>query len=95
MIVPGLQEIGDACFAAQRLSKTLTQPIPCGDDIVEISAGIGAAIYPWDSRDAGSLLDRAREALHITRTGIERSVVGGSEVFRDLFHTLGATATES
>jgi diguanylate cyclase (GGDEF)-like protein/PAS domain S-box-containing protein len=90
VIVPNLQEVGDACFAAQRLLQTLMRPIPSGDDIVKISAGIGAAIYPWDSPKADSLLDRAREALHIARAESDGPAVGGSEVFRDLFNTLAA-----
>ena len=93
VIVPNLQEVGDACFAAQRLLKTVIQSIPSGDDTVKISAGIGAAIYPWDSPKADSLLDRAREPLHIARTEIDLPAVGGSEVFRDLFNTLAGDIT--
>jgi hypothetical protein len=66
------------------------RPIPSGDDIVKISAGNGAAIYPWNSPKADSLLDRARESLHIAHAEIDRAPVGGSEVFRDLFNTLAA-----
>ena len=88
--VPNLEEIGDACFAAQRLLQAFAQPVPIGEDIVNISAGIGAAIYPWDSNEADVLLDRAREALHMARSGADHPAVGGSDIFQDLFNTLSA-----
>ena len=94
VIVPNLQEVGDACFAAQRLLETLSRPVPIGDEMVEISAGIGAAIFPWDSPEADILLDRAREALHIARASSVGAAVGGSDVFLDLFETLRADVPE-
>ncbi|HJN38650.1 MAG TPA: hypothetical protein QGH28_00535 [Chloroflexota bacterium] len=62
-----------------------------GKEVLDITAGVGAAMFLWESAAADALLDAADDALRTARaarTQSRRSAVGGSEVFRDLFLAL-------
>ncbi len=90
VVVPNLHEVGDACFAVQRLRQNFARLVMAGKEVLDVTAGVGAAMFPWES-GAADALDAADDALRTARaarTESRRSAVGGSEVFRDLFLAL-------
>lgn len=93
VVVRNLQEIGDACFAVQRLRQRIARPVLTGDRVLGITAGIGVAVFPWESQAADALLDSADAALRAARSVSPTAAIGGSDVFRDLIQALTGGST--
>ncbi len=52
---------------ALRLRKDLQQPLAIGDQAVDVSVGIGLAVYPDDAQTAEQLLGRAEIAMYAAK----------------------------
>ena len=78
---PGRDGSGDpvTVSVAQRLIRSLAQPIQCAGQEVQISASVGIACYPTDGEDAATLLASADRAMYLAKEE-------GRNTFR--FHTL-------
>ncbi len=59
-----LSDQPEGTHIADRLIKTLSQPMEINGKTIEPSASLGIAIYPTDGLDAETLAQSARQALH-------------------------------
>lgn len=67
VIAEGVSAATDVPSIAERIKAGLREPIPVGDQLIEISTSIGVAVYPDDARDAEELLLSADTAMHHCR----------------------------
>ena len=67
VIAEGIASAADVPAIADRLVMGLREPLRFGDQLVEISASIGVAVFPEDARDAEELLLSADTAMHHCR----------------------------
>jgi len=63
MLMPGAQH-NTAAAKAQKIFTALKQPLHTTNRPLVISASIGIAMYPWDSRNTSTLLSQAETAMH-------------------------------
>jgi diguanylate cyclase (GGDEF)-like protein len=63
-LLTGLGEPQDARRAAHRVLEALRKPFGLDDDEVIATASIGIAVFPFDGRDAGTLLKNADTAMY-------------------------------
>ena len=74
LLLPGVENVGDAATVAEKVLDVLAEPFPVGGRAVWANARIGMALYPDHGFDPDALLRNAEEAMR--RTGTE----GGPEV---------------
>jgi diguanylate cyclase (GGDEF)-like protein len=60
----GGDQPGLAGMLAERVIAALGEPFAIGSEAVRVSASVGLAVYPTDSRDAGALITNAEMALY-------------------------------
>jgi diguanylate cyclase (GGDEF)-like protein len=53
-----------ALAVARRIARSFERPLALGDQMVDLSAGIGIACWPTHARDADALLSRAEVAMY-------------------------------
>jgi GGDEF domain-containing protein len=53
--------------AMQRVEAALETPFPVADRHLDLSASLGAAVYPYDSHDARTLLEMASSAMRAVK----------------------------
>lgn len=63
---------GIAMLAANRVMALLAAPMQFGSTSVAPDAAVGIAMFPQQARDAGELLQRAKQALHSARNHRDR-----------------------
>ena len=64
LILPNLSKVTHLDNIANKIIESIAKPINIQDDIVNISASIGIAIYPLNANDSLSLLDNADKAMY-------------------------------
>lgn len=80
ILLPGLASAEEYESSAQRLLKSIAEPVDIGECRVMLSASIGVALYPDDADDADSLLRCAGEAMYTAkRTGRNQFVLFGND----------------
>lgn len=67
VIAEGIADAGGVATVADRLVTGLREPIPVGEQSLEIAASIGVAVFPDDARDAEELLLSADTAMQQCR----------------------------
>jgi diguanylate cyclase (GGDEF)-like protein len=74
VLLPEVQDAGEAAAAAEELLLALEQPFAVGELNLEVGASIGLALSPEHGTDAATLLQRADVAMYAAkdaRSGIE------------------------
>lgn len=56
-----------AAIVAQRILQALKEPFIVGGDELDVTVGIGIAIFPTDGQDASTLLGSADHAMHLAK----------------------------
>jgi diguanylate cyclase (GGDEF)-like protein len=64
LVLSGLEDAADAATVAQKLTRTLNNPLRAADREIYLSASIGISIFPQDAGDAVNLLRNAESALY-------------------------------
>jgi diguanylate cyclase (GGDEF)-like protein len=64
LVLPGLQEAGDAAQAAEKVLNALRSPFRLEGRELRISASIGISLYPDDGFDVDALLRNADVAMY-------------------------------
>lgn len=59
----------DARHIADRLARSVVEPVEINGRLLRVSASIGVATGPWTERSAISVLDGANQALHRAKEG--------------------------
>lgn len=67
MVLTELKNGLHAGLTANRVIKSITQPIAWSGHMVKVSASLGVAIGPTDGADADALLKRADEAMYVAK----------------------------
>ena len=67
--------LADARALAERILKSMEQPISLDDQTVDLGAGIGIAGFPQHGIDAESLLSRAEVAMYVAKKSGNEAVV--------------------
>jgi diguanylate cyclase (GGDEF)-like protein/PAS domain S-box-containing protein len=63
VLLPSIDEPGDAAIAARRLREALIEPFDVGPDRLQLGASVGIAIYPDDGLDSETLVRHCDQAL--------------------------------
>lgn len=66
-MLPGLHTIGDAALVAQRLIKTIREPVRLAGNTVVVTPSVGIAVYPKDGTSTESLLRNADVAMYFAK----------------------------
>lgn len=69
VLLPSLQAAGDAAGVAQKIAALLAAPILIEGHEMSVTASIGIGNFPFDGRDAASLMKRADAAMHQSKKG--------------------------
>ncbi len=64
LLLLGLKRVEECELALRRLLDVIARPWPIGDQLVTLSASIGATIFPTDDCDADTLLRHADQAMY-------------------------------
>jgi len=75
-----LQQADDLILIAERIATCVNEPFTIGDDAVEITLNIGAALFPDDATDAERLLMAADSAMHDCKEKHGRYVLFNAEM---------------
>jgi diguanylate cyclase (GGDEF)-like protein len=80
ILLPELASTEECESSAQRLLKSIAEPIDISECQVMLTGSIGIALYPGDANDADSLLRHADEAMYTAkRTGRNQFVYFGND----------------
>ncbi len=63
-LLPSLQAPEDAAHIAQKITALFAAPLSLGDREVSVTASVGVSLFPFDGRDAESLLRHADVAMY-------------------------------
>ena len=66
-LVTGVLDASEVATTAQRLQEALGRPFKLRDKQFTVTASVGAALYPADGSDSGTLLRNAESAMHAAR----------------------------
>ena len=66
LLMPGA-DVATAEALAQRLAQAFEQPLTLGEHTVDLSAGIGIAVWPLHATDGDTLLSRAEVAMYAAK----------------------------
>ncbi|QPF72117.1 diguanylate cyclase [Roseateles sp. DAIF2] len=64
LLLPGVQQQGDAQRIAERVGRALRQPLLLGGQRLAVTASIGVALYGSDGRTAEALMGRSDAAMY-------------------------------
>jgi diguanylate cyclase (GGDEF)-like protein len=67
VLLPGLNNVEECVTAAQRLNKSIAEPVSVQDQSHALSASIGITIFPYDDNDPGVLLRHADQAMYMAK----------------------------
>lgn len=68
VVLPGLKAPGDLATPVQRLLKAIAQPLTMDDQVRQVTASIGVALYPQtDEVEAEQLLRQADQAMYLAK----------------------------
>ena len=93
VVLPDTNEQG-AVTAARKLLKALEEPFDIEDQVLEVTASIGIALYPRHGEDGSTLLRRADIAMYTAKRGGTGSSIYNfeDEVDENAPHRLAITA---
>ncbi len=69
ILLPGIENPGDATLVAEKLLETVRQPYHFDSQVLNISFSIGISLYPDDSRDMDELRRKADAAMYQAKQG--------------------------
>ncbi len=69
LLLPGIEDIGDALAEGQALREALLEPVYVSGLALDGSGAVGVAVSPIHGRDAQLLLRRAEAALRLAKDG--------------------------
>jgi predicted signal transduction protein with EAL and GGDEF domain len=64
VLLPSLQSPGDAALVAQKITTLFASPLRIDDYELSVTASVGVSVFPFDGRDAESLLRNADNAMY-------------------------------
>ena len=64
VLLPRINKRQDAAVVAERIRNALDRPFAIDQRVVDISASIGVAVFPYDGEDVESLLRNADAAMY-------------------------------
>jgi diguanylate cyclase (GGDEF)-like protein len=67
LLVPDVGSMEGATDVAERLLRTLVEPVRLGSHEVVVSGSVGIAMYPFDGDEAGTLMKNADTAMHAAK----------------------------
>jgi predicted signal transduction protein with EAL and GGDEF domain len=67
VLQPGLQRTSESAALAERLLRSLAEPVQVGGQQVRVGASIGIALYPTDGHDGDALFKHADIALYCAK----------------------------
>lgn len=68
-------DIATATTTVQRMQKALEEPILIGEQLVDLSAGMGLACYPQHASEVELLLSRAEMAMYVAKAAKSNFVI--------------------
>ena len=95
VIIHNLHDVTDVERIAQNIIRRLAEPFILFDDKVQISASVGIAVFPTNSKDADSLVKNAGQAMFFAKSsgrnrfshftfGLQEAAAQRSRLTRDL-----------
>jgi len=60
-----------ALVVARRITQSFERPLAFGDQMVDLSAGIGIACWPQDASDVDTLLNRSEIAMYVAKRKLD------------------------
>lgn len=67
VVLPNIPDIDTAISAAERLLRTVREPVPVGSNSLVVTPSIGIAVHPGHGADADSLLRNADLAMYFAK----------------------------
>ena len=64
VILPDLNQPEDAAQVAEKILERVVEPVAAGTAVMEVTASIGIAVYPYDGTDIDTLLRNADDAMY-------------------------------
>jgi diguanylate cyclase (GGDEF)-like protein/PAS domain S-box-containing protein len=64
VILPVLNQPEDAAQVAEKILERVSEPVVTGAHVIEVSASIGIAVYPYDGTEIDTLLRNADDAMY-------------------------------
>ena len=85
-----LQEDTDLFIVAERILSCVKEPFALGDDMIDVTLNVGAALFPDDAGDAERLLMAADSAMHECKATHSRYILFNEEMRQraERHHTL-------
>mgnify|MGYP002147260738 CR=1 FL=1 len=84
LLMPGAG-VHEAQALAQRMAQAFDEPLQLDDHLVDVSAGVGIAVWPMHAGDADALLSRAEVAMYAAKRS-----TGGATVYDPAVDTASA-----
>jgi diguanylate cyclase (GGDEF)-like protein/PAS domain S-box-containing protein len=66
-VLTDLGEVEDCKSALERLLRAVSEPVALGNLVLNVSASIGATLYPQDNAAADLLMRHADQAMHVAK----------------------------
>lgn len=66
-LLPGLRTVSDAARVAERLMKSVREPVQLDGTAIVVTPSVGIAIYPKDGANGETLLRNADTAMHFAK----------------------------
>ncbi len=64
VLLPSLHAADDVAGVAQKIAALLAEPIAIGGHTMSVTASVGISLFPFDGRDAASLMSNADAAMY-------------------------------
>ncbi|WP_259364521.1 MULTISPECIES: EAL domain-containing protein [unclassified Colwellia] len=66
-VLTDLSKVEDCKTTLERLLRAVSEPVALGDVVLNVSASIGATLYPQDNAEADLLMRHADQAMHVAK----------------------------
>lgn len=86
LLLDRITDVDDVAHVVDRLRRIASDPFEIGDDRIQISFGIGVAVFPSDAADAEALTAHAEAALYRAREAGPGEVAYYTEAMNERLH---------